>query len=116
MAIKGVRVSDFNGVSLSSLGSSTLHFNPDISEAHQLKGWSVIDMYSVSIIIKFSIQCGLVPKLVSYKYYQYYIRFRIDLYMFRITSIILIIINNITDFCYQNHYLVSVSLIKYQNH
>ncbi|KAF2347637.1 Replication factor A protein 1 [Trinorchestia longiramus] len=39
IAVKGARVSDFNGVSLSLIGSSTLQINPDISEAHQLKGW-----------------------------------------------------------------------------
>uniref|UniRef100_A0A2P2I042 Replication protein A subunit n=1 Tax=Hirondellea gigas TaxID=1518452 RepID=A0A2P2I042_9CRUS len=39
LAIKGARVSDFGGVSLSLIGSSTVQINPDISEAHQLKGW-----------------------------------------------------------------------------
>lgn len=39
VAIKGVKVSDFNGRSLSVAMSSTLQINPDIREAHLLKGW-----------------------------------------------------------------------------
>ncbi|KAJ8097814.1 hypothetical protein POJ06DRAFT_226964 [Lipomyces tetrasporus] len=39
VAVKGAKVSEFNGRSLSLLQSSTLTVNPDISEAHSLKGW-----------------------------------------------------------------------------
>ncbi|KAK9388242.1 hypothetical protein V1515DRAFT_553430 [Lipomyces mesembrius] len=39
VAVKGAKVSEFNGRSLSLLQSSTITVNPDISEAHSLKGW-----------------------------------------------------------------------------
>jgi len=39
VAIKNVRVSDYNGVSLSSVGSSTVQINPDMPEVFDLKGW-----------------------------------------------------------------------------
>jgi len=39
VAIKGARVSDYNGVSLSSLSSSVVQVNPDLPQSHQLKGW-----------------------------------------------------------------------------
>lgn len=39
IAIKGAKVSDFNGRSLSVTMSSTMQINPDIREAHLLKGW-----------------------------------------------------------------------------
>eukprot|EP00096_Caligus_rogercresseyi_P011103 TRINITY_DN4278_c0_g1_i1.p1 TRINITY_DN4278_c0_g1~~TRINITY_DN4278_c0_g1_i1.p1 ORF type:complete len:658 (-),score=261.21 TRINITY_DN4278_c0_g1_i1:112-2004(-) len=39
VAIKGAKVSDYNGVSLSALTSSTIQINPDIPQAHKLKGW-----------------------------------------------------------------------------
>uniref|UniRef100_A0A8D1DHZ1 Replication protein A subunit n=1 Tax=Sus scrofa TaxID=9823 RepID=A0A8D1DHZ1_PIG len=39
MAIKGARVSDFGGRSLSILSSSTVIVNPDIPEAYKLRGW-----------------------------------------------------------------------------
>lgn len=39
MAIKGARVSDFGGRSLSVLSSSTIILNPDIPEAYKLRGW-----------------------------------------------------------------------------
>ncbi|KAK2615883.1 hypothetical protein N8I77_002606 [Diaporthe amygdali] len=39
VAFKGVRVSDFGGRSLSLLSSGTMAINPDIAEAHRLKGW-----------------------------------------------------------------------------
>uniref|UniRef100_A0A8C9R0A5 Replication protein A subunit n=1 Tax=Scleropages formosus TaxID=113540 RepID=A0A8C9R0A5_SCLFO len=40
MAIKGARLSDFGGRSLSALFSSTVMINPDIPEAYKLRGWS----------------------------------------------------------------------------
>ncbi|TIC40441.1 replication factor-a protein [Wallemia mellicola] len=39
IAFKGVKVSDFGGRSLSMVGASTLFVNPDIPEAHSLRGW-----------------------------------------------------------------------------
>ncbi|KAK3325653.1 putative RFA1 protein [Apodospora peruviana] len=39
IAFKGTRVSDFGGRSLSLLSSGTMAVDPDIAEAHRLKGW-----------------------------------------------------------------------------
>lgn len=39
IAIKGARVSDFGGRSLSTTMSGVMTVNPDIPEAHQLRGW-----------------------------------------------------------------------------
>jgi len=39
IAFKGTRVSDFGGRSLSLLSSGTMAIDPDIPEAHKLKGW-----------------------------------------------------------------------------
>ncbi|KAE8295163.1 Replication protein A 70 kDa DNA-binding subunit [Larimichthys crocea] len=39
LAIKGAKLSDFGGRSLSASFSSTLMMNPDIPEAHKLRGW-----------------------------------------------------------------------------
>lgn len=39
VAFKGVKVSDFEGRSLSLLSSGTMTVDPDIEEAHKLKGW-----------------------------------------------------------------------------
>lgn len=39
IAFKGVRVGDFNGRSLSMVGTSMMMINPDIHEAHALRGW-----------------------------------------------------------------------------
>ncbi|XP_041850558.1 replication protein A 70 kDa DNA-binding subunit isoform X2 [Melanotaenia boesemani] len=39
VAIKGAKVSDFGGRSLSASFSSTLMINPDIPEAYKLRGW-----------------------------------------------------------------------------
>lgn len=39
VAFKGVKVSGFNGRSLSLLSSGTMTVDPDIEEAHKLKGW-----------------------------------------------------------------------------
>ncbi len=49
VAIKGARVSDYNGVSISSLSSSTLQVNPDLPQAHGLKGWYDTDGASAEI-------------------------------------------------------------------
>ena len=39
VAIKNVKVSDYNGCSLSTVGSSTIQINPDMTEVFELKGW-----------------------------------------------------------------------------
>lgn len=39
LALKAVKVSDFGGVSLGTLASSQVVVNPDIREAHMLRGW-----------------------------------------------------------------------------
>lgn len=39
IAIKGVKVNEYQGKTLSSLGSSQITFNPDMPEAHTLRGW-----------------------------------------------------------------------------
>lgn len=39
VAFKGTKVSDFGGKSLSLLSSGTMTVNPDIPDAHRLKGW-----------------------------------------------------------------------------
>ncbi|KAF3316207.1 Replication factor A protein 1 [Orbilia oligospora] len=39
LAVKGVKVSDFGGRSLSMQNSSTMQVDPDLEEAHRLKGW-----------------------------------------------------------------------------
>ncbi|KAL4362922.1 hypothetical protein GQ457_04G015810 [Hibiscus cannabinus] len=39
VAIKSLKVSDFQGVSLSTLGKSTVMINPDVSEAKKLRSW-----------------------------------------------------------------------------
>ena len=39
LAFKGVKVSDFGGKSLSLLSSGSMSVDPDIEEAHRLKGW-----------------------------------------------------------------------------
>lgn len=39
IAFKGTKVSDFGGKSLSLLSSGTMSVNPDIPNAHKLKGW-----------------------------------------------------------------------------
>jgi len=39
VAVKGVKVSDFNNRSLSTVSTSSIEANPDIPEAHQLREW-----------------------------------------------------------------------------
>ena len=39
VAFKGVKVSDFGGRSLSLLSSGSMAVNPDVEEAHKLRGW-----------------------------------------------------------------------------
>lgn len=48
LAVKGARVSDYNGRTLSATMSSTLSLNPDIPEAHELRGWYDNTGYSQS--------------------------------------------------------------------
>ena len=39
VALKGCKVSDFGGRSLSTMFSTDMAIDPDIPEAHQLRGW-----------------------------------------------------------------------------
>merc|ERR1719215_732842 len=39
VAIKGVRVGDYGGRSLSTLNSSHIEMNPDVPEAHKMTAW-----------------------------------------------------------------------------
>lgn len=39
IVVRGVRVSDYNGLSLTTTSNSVLEINPDIDEVHELKGW-----------------------------------------------------------------------------
>merc|ERR1712038_693057 len=39
LAVKGAKVSDWGGRSLSAMGGSQQLINPDIPEAHRLRGW-----------------------------------------------------------------------------
>ena len=39
LAIKGAKVSDYNGVSLSTISNTTLQINPDLPQCHELRGW-----------------------------------------------------------------------------
>lgn len=48
VAIKGARLSDFGGRSLSALFSSTVMVNPDIPEAFQLRAWFDREGYAVN--------------------------------------------------------------------
>jgi replication factor A1 len=49
VAFKGAKVGDFGGRSLSMLSSSTMVMNPDIPEAHVLRGWSVHAVLHISM-------------------------------------------------------------------
>ena len=39
VALKGAKLSDFGGRSLSAMSATVLQVNPDILEAHMLRGW-----------------------------------------------------------------------------
>jgi len=39
IALKGGKIGDWNGRSLSCMGASTLMINPDNADAHRLRGW-----------------------------------------------------------------------------
>ena len=39
VALKGAKLSDFGGRSLSTMSATVLQVNPDILEAHKLRGW-----------------------------------------------------------------------------
>ena len=55
VAIKGARVSDYNGVSLSSGFQSVIQFNPDLPQSHELKG-NVTRLSTIVEILKILIQ------------------------------------------------------------
>ena len=43
LACKALRISDFGGKSLGSVGSSSFEMNPDLPEAGALRAWCVTD-------------------------------------------------------------------------
>ena len=47
LAIKGCKVSDYSGVSLSALSSSVIQINPDIAKCHELKGIPGMMIYTL---------------------------------------------------------------------
>ena len=72
IAIKGVKVSDYGGRSLSTMTSSLINLNPDIRESHELRGWydtmgAALPTMSVSSAInnQNSMQANEERKLIS---------------------------------------------------
>jgi replication factor A1 len=61
VAFKGVKVSDFDGRSLSLLSSGTMTVDPDIEDAHKLKGWYDAQGRSDS----FSTHAGMASRTIS---------------------------------------------------
>jgi len=61
VAFKGVKVSDYGGRSLSMLYSSSMASNPDIDEAHSLKGW--YDGQGSRDLSSFQSHQGLAPSM-----------------------------------------------------
>lgn len=53
IAFKGVKVGDFGGRSLSMFSGATMSLEPDIPDAHQLRGWSVAGSVFVSYKLTF---------------------------------------------------------------
>lgn len=49
-AFKGAKVGDFGGRTLSMGGQSTMTADPDIPEAHDLRGWYVSLAFQVSTL------------------------------------------------------------------
>ncbi|RKP40040.1 putative replication factor-A protein 1 [Dimargaris cristalligena] len=47
LAIKGVKVGDFGGRCLSLMSTATVSANPDIPEAHRLRGWFDSEQHSI---------------------------------------------------------------------
>ncbi|GAA5987161.1 hypothetical protein JCM11641_002150 [Rhodosporidiobolus odoratus] len=74
VALKGVKVGDFGGRSLSVSGSSTVAVDPDIQEAHELRGWYDTTGHSTSFVSHTSAGGGgasaPVPKSDSFKTLQ----------------------------------------------
>ncbi|XP_024973030.1 replication protein A 70 kDa DNA-binding subunit B [Cynara cardunculus var. scolymus] len=62
VAIKSLRVSDFQGVSLSTLGKSIVEINPDIPESNKLRSWYCSEGKETSME---SVGAGLSPSLKS---------------------------------------------------
>uniref|UniRef100_A0A3Q2PG01 Replication protein A1 n=1 Tax=Fundulus heteroclitus TaxID=8078 RepID=A0A3Q2PG01_FUNHE len=54
VAIKGARLSDFRGRSLSALFSSTIMVNPDIPEAFRLRAWGTASVLTKVVLTHFN--------------------------------------------------------------
>ena len=76
LAIKGCKVSDYSGVSLSALSSSVIQINPDIAKCHELKGipgmtiftlfqklWEFVSL-SKYTLTNFHLQGGMIRKVI----------------------------------------------------
>ena len=76
LAIKGCKVSDYSGVSLSALSSSVIQINPDIAKCHELKGipgmmiytlfeklWPPVSLYKYTLH-NIHLQGGMIRKVV----------------------------------------------------
>ncbi|XP_038878718.1 replication protein A 70 kDa DNA-binding subunit B-like [Benincasa hispida] len=62
IAVKYLRVGDFQGVSLSTISRSSIMINPDIKEAHDLRSWYDSEGKAVSMS---SVSSGLSPSTKS---------------------------------------------------
>ena len=59
VAFKGVRITEFNGKSLSTLSSTSIAINPDIHEAYELRGWWEAQGFSLAATSCISLSSGL---------------------------------------------------------
>ncbi|XP_023530839.1 replication protein A 70 kDa DNA-binding subunit B [Cucurbita pepo subsp. pepo] len=62
IALKYLRVGDFQGVSLSTISRSSILINPDIKEAHQLRSWYDSEGKAISMA---SVSSGMSPSSKS---------------------------------------------------
>ena len=75
LAIKGCKVSDYSGVSLSALSSSVIQINPDIAKCHELKGIPGMTIFTLFqklspaslskyTLTNFHLQGGMIRKVI----------------------------------------------------
>lgn len=57
-AFKGAKVGDFGGRTLSMGGQSTISADPDIKEAHDLRGWFVLSLRVVLRRLALTVRCS----------------------------------------------------------
>ena len=76
LAVKGARVSDFGGCSLSLINSSTLQINPDIPETFRLRQWfdndkrtgEITSICGQSILSEYNIILAMVMMISLFAY------------------------------------------------